>query len=126
MNIFKVAYRVVRRNSSEIYKGFGFRHLSDVTQYYVHPDNESINGTTTLCQPIGEAVILFADLMLTMQAGEPIGDYYVDSLLERLILDVDVPEEYRENGVVQENLYHYRAVLQGTTIALAAYDEDGV
>lgn len=125
MNIFKVAYRVVRRNSNEIYKGFSFRHLSDVTQYYVHPDNESMNGTTTLCQPIGEAIILFADFMLTMQEGEPIGDYYVDSLLERLILDVDVPEEYRENGVVQENLYHYRAVLQGTTIALAAYDEDG-
>ena len=60
MNVFKVAYRVVRRNSDVIYQGFGFRHLSDVTQYYVHPGNESFRGTTTLCQPIGESVVLFA------------------------------------------------------------------
>lgn len=58
MNLFKTAYKVVRENSSEIYKGFGFKHLSDATQYYVHPDNQSYKGTTTLCQPIGEAVIL--------------------------------------------------------------------
>lgn len=58
MNLFKTAYKVVRENSSEIYRGFGFKHLSDATQYYVHPDNQSCKGTTTLCQPIGEAVIL--------------------------------------------------------------------
>lgn len=37
MNVFKVSYKVKRENSEEIYKGFGFRHLSDATQYYVHP-----------------------------------------------------------------------------------------
>ena len=62
LNAFKVAYKVVRDNSKEIYKAFGFKHHSDVTQYYVHPDNESSSGTTTLCQPIGEAIILFTSL----------------------------------------------------------------
>ncbi len=60
MNIFKISYKVVRANSDEIYKGFGFKHLSDVTQYYVHPNNQSYKGTTTLCQPIGESLILFS------------------------------------------------------------------
>lgn len=45
MKPFKVAYKVVRNNSNEIYKGFGFHHLSDATQYYVHPDNQSFKGT---------------------------------------------------------------------------------
>jgi len=56
MNIFKDSYKIVRENSDEIYKGFGFRHLSDATQYYVHPKNQSYRGTTTLCQPIGEGI----------------------------------------------------------------------
>ena len=70
MNIFKVSYKVVRENSSEIYKGFGFKHLSDATQYYVHPDNQSYKGTTTLCQPIGEAVILFASMLQAIAKGK--------------------------------------------------------
>ncbi len=49
INIFKTAYKTVRENSTEIYKGFGFKHLSNATQYYVHPDNQSFEGTTTLC-----------------------------------------------------------------------------
>jgi len=32
LNAFKVAYKVVRENSKEIYKAFGFKHLSDATQ----------------------------------------------------------------------------------------------
>ncbi len=74
MNIFKTSYKVVRENSSEIYKGFGFKHLSDVTQFYVHPDNQSFMGTTTLCQPIGEAVILFAAMLKAAANGNGFGD----------------------------------------------------
>ena len=76
MNIFKISYKTVRENSDVIFKGFGFRHLSDATQYYVHPDNQSYRGTTTLCQPIGEAVILFTSLLTSIMAGKGFGDYY--------------------------------------------------
>ena len=62
----KAAYKIVRDNSSEIFKGFGFKHLSDATQYYVHPNNQSYKGTTTLCQPIGEAVMLMADFITAL------------------------------------------------------------
>lgn len=41
MNIFKISYKIVRENNDEIYKGFGFKHHSDATQYYVHPNNQS-------------------------------------------------------------------------------------
>ena len=63
MNLFKIAFKVERKNSKVIYKGFGFKHLSDATQYYVHPDNQSYKGTTTLCQPIGEAIILLSRML---------------------------------------------------------------
>jgi hypothetical protein len=70
MNIFKIAYKVVRDNSKEIYRGFGFKHLSDATQYYVHPDNQSFKGTTTLCQSIGESVILFSTMLKSITKGK--------------------------------------------------------
>ena len=41
VNLFKEAYKIRRPNGKEIYKGFGFKHHSDVTQYYVHPNNQS-------------------------------------------------------------------------------------
>ncbi|SDL60385.1 hypothetical protein SAMN04487833_1241 [Sarcina sp. DSM 11001] len=31
----KLSYKVVRENSAEIYREFGFKHLSEATQYYV-------------------------------------------------------------------------------------------
>jgi hypothetical protein len=42
----KAAYKIVRDGDNEIFKGFGFRHLSDATQYYVHPDNQSYKNTS--------------------------------------------------------------------------------
>ena len=92
MNLFKIAYRVYRENSKEIYKAFGFRHLSDATQYYVHPDNESSSGTTTLCQPIGEAIILFATMLREFVSGRRIGDYYISPDRRTIFLEMEVPE----------------------------------
>ena len=125
MKVFKVSYRVVRRNSDQIYKGFGFRHLSDVTQYYVHPDNESFKGTTTLCQPIGESVILFTLLLQSMAKGAAFGEYYTDEERNLVYLVLDVPTDYREEGVVEERIFQYRALAKGHDITIAAYDEDG-
>lgn len=125
MNVFKVAYRVVRRNSDVIYQGFGFRHLSDVTQYYVHPDNESFRGTTTLCQPIGESVILFARFLRAMGEGKPIGDYFFSENRDTVFFILNVPEDYRDEGVVASNIFQYRALARGRDITIAAYDEDG-
>ncbi|MEG2188744.1 MAG: hypothetical protein RRY08_02855, partial [Christensenella sp.] len=61
-----MAYKIKRESSSEIFKGFGFKHLSDATQYYVHPNNQSFKGTTTLCQPIGEGITLFTLLLCSI------------------------------------------------------------
>ncbi len=126
MNIFKVAYKVVRENSSEIYKGFGFKHLSDATQYYVHPDNQSYKGTTTLCQPIGEAVILFASMLQATAKGKSFGDFLVSDDKEDVFLDFTVPEDYRNSGVVDRRINRYRALSsEDMSIRLAAYDDSG-
>lgn len=123
MNLFKTSYKVVRKNSDEIYKGFGFKHLSDATQYYVHPDNQSYKGTTTLCQPIGESVILFAALLQSIEKGSAIGDYYVSDDRETVYLEIAVPEDYRVNGVAEPDIYTYRAVTRGYDVSVAAYDQ---
>ena len=125
LNVFKVAYKVVRANSKEIYKAFGFKHLSDATQYYVHPDNQSIKGTTTLCQPIGEAIILFATMLRECAAGNLIGDYYVSPDHRTIFLEISVPDDYRINGVVEPQIHGYFAALVKNQISIGAYDQDG-
>ncbi len=131
LNVFKTAYKVVRENSSEIYKGFGFKHLSDVTQYYVHPDNQSYKGTTTLCQPIGEAVILFAQMLKETLNGKVFGDYFFtdenaeDEGGRSVYLTIEVPEEYRVSGVVPREIHSYNALVEDMSVSIAAYDENG-
>ena len=124
INLFKTAYRVVRKNSDEIYKGFGFKHLSDATQYYVHPDNQSHSGTTTLCQPIGEALILFTSMLTGIMKGKGFGDYYCSENGRKIYLDIYPPDDYREHGVIPENIRRYRATIEEDHLIVAAYDEE--
>ncbi len=124
INIFKRAFKVVRNNSDSIYKGFGFKHLSDATQYYVHPDNQSLSGKTTLCQPIGEAIILFSSMLTGIINDDPIGDYYISEDGEKAYFDLFVPADYRENGVVDANIYRYRATFENDRLVVAAYDHE--
>lgn len=83
----ELAYRIVRKDNSEIFKGFGFKHLSNVTQYYVHPNNQSPSVTTTLCQPIGESIMLMNDLMDSfINDGNAAGDIKYDLLIYHYFL----------------------------------------
>ncbi len=127
MNIFKISYKIVRENNDEIYKGFGFKHHSDATQYYVHPNNQSYKGTTTLCQPIGESLILFSLLCRAAVKGDDSvsGDYYVSDDGNQVFFCIDIPGDWRENGVTEPNLYRYEALADGENITIAAYDEMG-
>lgn len=141
MNIFKIAFKVVRNNSKMIYKAFGFKHLSDGTPYYVHPDNQSYKGTTTLCQPIGESIILFSSMLSSIMnvpdsedAGKDdgdlhkdnsFGDYWVSPNKSEYFLEVNVPEDWRENKVLESEIFFYKAFLKGENLTVAAYDKDG-
>ncbi|MDR3313967.1 MAG: AAA family ATPase [Oscillospiraceae bacterium] len=129
MNIFKVAYKVKRENSDEIYKGFGFKHHSDATQYYVHPNNQSFKGTTTLCQPIGEALVLFSLLCTSIAKGDctVAGDYFVSDDNSQVFLQIDVPEDWRQNGIVEPEIHRYEVLFEAIQdeITIAAYDELG-
>ncbi|GHV46980.1 hypothetical protein FACS1894204_09690 [Synergistales bacterium] len=127
MNIFKVSYKVVRENNDEIYKGFGFKHHSDATQYYVHPNNQSFKGTTTLCQPIGESLVLFSLLCTSIAKGDDKvnGDYYVSDDGSQVFFKVDLPDDWRENGVVEPSIHRYEALLEDDEITIAAYDALG-
>jgi len=127
MNIFKISYKVVRENSDEIYKGFGFKHHSDATQYYVHPNNQSSSGTTTLCQPIGEALSLFSLLVSAVSKGDfsVRGDYYANEDGSQIFMQIDVPDDWRQNGVVPSEIFRYEALCDDDEITIAAYDAMG-
>ena len=128
MNLFKIAFKVERKNSKVIYKGFGFKHLSDATQYYVHPDNQSYKGTTTLCQPIGEAIILLSRMLSSIMnpdKEQPFGDYWVSPNKDEYYIEINVPEDYRENKVVESEIYTYKAYLKGDCISVSAFDKKG-
>lgn len=124
MYIFKTSYKIKRKNSDNIYKGFGFRHLSDGTQYYVHPNNESINKKTTLCQPIGEALSLVSLMIIAMNKSnvEKSGDIYYSDDGKAFFIDINIQDDWRENGVVQYDIYNYKALFNKETIRIAAYD----
>jgi hypothetical protein len=125
MNIFKEAYKITRKNGKEIYKGFGFKHLSDVTQYYVHPDNQSSTGITSLCQPIGEAVVLFSLMISAIIKGqEPFGDYYYNEDKSIFYLNFRVPKDWHDAGIIEKDITHYKIYLQETQIYFGAYSAD--
>ncbi len=126
MNIFKNAYKIVRDNSDEIYKGFGFRHLSDATQYYVHPNNQSYKGTTTLCQPIGEGITLFSLVLKGLVTNEEgiYGDILVNSDKTKLYFKVKFPKDWKDNGIIDPKINQAIVILDGYEINLTFYDEN--
>ena len=128
MKLFKIAFKVVRSNSKIIYKGFGFKHLSDATRYYVHPDNQSSEGTTTLCQPIGEAVNLFCSMLssiLNADKETQFGDYWFSPTKDEFYLEINIPDDYRENKILEPEIFSYKAYLKDENIDIAAYDKEG-
>ena len=127
VSLFKEAYKITRPNGKEIYKGFGFKHHSDVTQYYVHPNNQSLDGTTALCQPIGEAVIIFSMLMQGIVSGktELIGDYYYNDDKSCFMLELKVPLDLGNAGIISKEVAVYRAFLKDNIIHIGAYRKDG-
>jgi len=125
LNIFRESYHITRINEKEIYKGFGFKHHSDVTQYYVHPDNQSETGTTSLCQPIGESVVLFLLLLSEMINGqEPFGDYFYNEEKKIFYLKFQVPEDWHNAGIVDKEIASYNAYLQEDTIHFGAFTKE--
>ena len=126
MNIFKNSYKIVRENSDEIYKGFGFRHLSDATQYYVHPNNQSYRGTTTLCQPIGEGITLFSLVLRSLITNEDgiYGDILVNGDKSKLYFKVKFPEDWKDNGIIDNRVDQSVVLLENNEINLTFYDKN--
>ena len=127
LELFKEAFRTVRKNGKDIYKGFGFKHLSDVTQYYVHPNNQSSTGTTSLCQPIGEALIFFLSMLKGIEGfgASRMGNYFYRHNKEVFQVIMNIPEDWHNAGVIDKSIFSYKAYLGGgDNLFIAAYDKD--
>ena len=139
INLFKEVFKITRPNGKEIYKGFGFKHYSDVTQYYVHPNNQSDDGTTSLCQPIGESVIIFSMLMKgivgstvvasaaapTNPTAEQVSDYYYNDDKSCFMVELFPPLELGNAGIISKEVAVYRSYLNGNTISFGAFRKNG-
>lgn len=125
MDLFKTAFASRRENGDEIYKGFGFRHYSDVTQYYVHPNNQSASGKTSVCQPIGEAISLFSLLLAKLVLGRGVieGEIYSAEDTAATFVHILVPNDWRNEGVVGPEIYAYRAHVSEDGISIGAYSK---
>lgn len=121
--IFKLAFSDVRDNSNEIYKGFGFKHLDDVTEYYVHPNNVSSDGHTALCQTISEAAALFTEFIYSFYTQKPFGEIFYDTLSDKYRLEILIPDDWKRKGVFDSDIAIYRVFFDGKNIKLAAYNQ---
>lgn len=138
MNIFKLSYKISRENP-DIYKGYGFRHLNDVTKYYLHPNNESYSKTTSLCQPIGESLVLFTNLLnnLKEENKEPakvnefgitvsdkvLGNFYINSHKSNVFLEVFIPEDWKISGVFDPRISKINVLVKGNHIYISCFDK---
>jgi len=135
--IFKAAFNTYRKKDPEIFGAFAFKHLSDVTQYYVHPDNQSYKGTTTLAQPIGEAITLFQSIYnYKVNKGQSFakGDFYCatyetkdkDAAYSGYFVDVTLDPVWQKNGIVPHGVVQYKGVLGWKkNFTIGAYDKNG-
>lgn len=128
-NIFKDSYKIKIGKRDDIYKAFGFKHLSDATNYYVHPDNQSFSGTTTLSQPIGEGLMLFLETLSSIckdpqgSCGDVTFDPKEDGLWAKA--EIPVPDEWRSDGIVPEEVGSYKVKAYDDRLCIGAYGKDG-
>ena len=82
-SIVKRSYRV-RRENQEINNGFGFAHLSDATNYYIHSDNQSYNMIITFAQHCGYTKV--AELTISSIAhSDPSYQRFFTNLVEGIV-----------------------------------------
>ncbi len=127
INYFKSAFQKVRENDDVIYRGFGFKHLSDATNFYVHVNNQSFTGTTTLCQQIGEAVILGTDILKRISSKDTkiIDDVLYETEEDRQIVLISTldPDFKKLYSIKASSI---RMAFDKITPRLAYYDKNGV
>ena len=94
--------------------------MSDATQYYVHPNNQSYRGTTTLCQPIGEGITLFSLVLRSLITNEDgiSGDILVNSDKSKLYFKVKFPEDWKDNGIIDNRVDQAVVLLENNKINL--------
>ncbi|MBQ3656529.1 MAG: AAA family ATPase, partial [Bacteroidales bacterium] len=122
-NLFEETFSLHRETTDEIYKGFGFRHFSDVTDYYISPQNESEYGTTVLSQPVGEAVVLGYEFLKSFFDNKPIGKLYYNEQKQRYFAEIFIPQDWRDNNVFPQEIFCYRAHIVVDEIKISAYNK---
>ena len=91
----------------------------------MHPDNQSRHATTTLCQPIGEALILFARMISSILQGSGIGEYWTNGDHRQIFLGIHVPDDYRANSVIDPRVAQYKVLLDEDELTVCAYNSKG-
>ena len=119
MNILRYANHL-KRNNPEIYTGFGLHHLSSI----IDRDNEEL----LLSQTIAEAIQLFSCLLKTISYDNDskgcIYYQYDDGDIDKLYFDMIVPDDFKENNVIDKRVSKYRGAWIFGEVIVGAYDEN--
>lgn len=126
MELLKYTFGHVRKASKQIYKGFDLKHLDNVTKHYVHIANQSANGSTTISQSVGEAVNLFCDLIKSIKDKAPIGEVWFDDERTQFLLDITIPDDWKDEKVFEKKIANYKALIISNSIQITAYDSKAI
>lgn len=107
LNLFKASYRD-QRKTGKLYNGFGLWHKDDVSEYFVHDNNEGYNKRTYVSQAIGEAVIFYSENILAEMNGA--GSYikFKELDVNTSLCNIILPEEWIFNEVFINNVSAYK------------------
>lgn len=107
LNLFREAYQN-QRKTGKLYKGFGLWHKDDVSEYFVHDNNEGYSKRTYISQSIGESVLFFSENMLNEQNGFSPYIKCADSNTDFCIYNISLPDDWIYNEIFTENVYLYK------------------
>lgn len=125
--LFPFSFNVCRKcinNPNEydkvIYDAFGLSHKSNTSNNYISAMNTV--GSSAVCQPIGEAITLVKRFITSLDKGQSIAHYKTNNQGTESYIEIKLPQEYRDEGIVIPDLYSYEIYRKDNKITISAYN----
>lgn len=115
------------RDDTKIYGGFGLEHLSNAIGFYKPKKWQKPRKSLIVYQPLAEAIVLFSQVVTNLKDENrgTKGAIYSSRQGWARFLDIEVPEDWRENGVVDKQVYRYKIFAEDMTFfSIGAYKKD--
>ena len=122
LNLFKASYWDCRKDH-KIYKGFDLNFRDNVTEYFLHHDNQGHPPTTYMSQAIGEAVIFYCENLKT--PNKYIKEIHRED--DSFQIHITIPQDWYDNNIINSVVGYYtvRFYYEKDEIFLSVYNKNG-